>query len=366
MNSHILALAKGGGANGPTEPTSTETYSIRLDATADLEEEEEEEELLGDPFHLRPMLPADIPAIRTWHEEWFPVRYQDDFYEALAATAALNEKNQKLPPTSRSLPRLSPVLEEQERSGSSHRQQPLHLTASRSSTAEDLLDSSDDGEEEDPICASLNDDDDNDSPENEGLSHPLYTMVATCKGKSTIGEGISSTTPKDVIAGCLVASLYPASSCRSLPSNNAYRHNYPSTKQPQCLYLMTLGIAPDYRRMGLAQRLVVKAMDDSSKDNHLVAVYLHVLDTNTAAQQLYRRMGFRCMSKIVDYYTLGDDESRDCYVYAYYLNHDNGELLSWVSSAVVWGFKTVWSGMTWWMGDNEEGIDQAPSEPVAG
>lgn len=62
-----------------------------------------------------------------------------------------------------------------------------------------------------------------------------------------------------------------------------------------------LGVAPDYRRRGIAKQLVVEALAEAQR-RRLRAVFLEVRKSNRSAQRLYQRLGFRLLRIRKDYY----------------------------------------------------------------
>ena len=69
------------------------------------------------------------------------------------------------------------------------------------------------------------------------------------------------------------------------------------------LYIMTLGVREDLRRRGVAADLVRTLLLRHGQDNHC-CVCLHVIHYNTLAQRFYRKLGFRRVQVIDEFYTL--------------------------------------------------------------
>jgi ribosomal protein S18 acetylase RimI-like enzyme len=57
-------------------------------------------------------------------------------------------------------------------------------------------------------------------------------------------------------------------------------------------YISNLAVRPDYRRQGLAQQLLL-ACEQQVKAWGLHELYLHVLENNQSARQLYGKLGYR-------------------------------------------------------------------------
>lgn len=63
----------------------------------------------------------------------------------------------------------------------------------------------------------------------------------------------------------------------------------PSSDYP---YLSNLAVHPEYRRQGVAQQLLSNC-EDKAKEWGFSEIYLHVLENNHAARQLYYQAGYR-------------------------------------------------------------------------
>lgn len=62
----------------------------------------------------------------------------------------------------------------------------------------------------------------------------------------------------------------------------------------QHVYLSNLAVHPQYRRQGIAQKLL-KTCEHIALDWGFAELYLHVMEDNTEARRLYRKLGF-CLS----------------------------------------------------------------------
>ncbi|KAF4672666.1 N(alpha)-acetyltransferase 60, NatF catalytic subunit [Perkinsus olseni] len=83
-------------------------------------------------------------------------------------------------------------------------------------------------------------------------------------------------------------------------------------------YMLTLGTADEARGRGLASELVLRALAEVKRQYpDCGAMYLHVIDYNTAAIRMYEKIGFRCVGFHKGFYTI-DGEPYDAYTYAYY------------------------------------------------
>jgi ribosomal-protein-alanine N-acetyltransferase len=71
-------------------------------------------------------------------------------------------------------------------------------------------------------------------------------------------------------------------------------------------HITTLGVAPEHRRRGLAQKLLARAEEALIKRN-INLVRLEVRVSNTAAQKLYKDLGYAAVQRLSHYYINGDD-----------------------------------------------------------
>ena len=71
-------------------------------------------------------------------------------------------------------------------------------------------------------------------------------------------------------------------------------------------HLTTIGVAPEHRRRGLAQRLL-SHLEKAIRNRELGTVVLEVRVGNTGAQELYHRNGYTIVQRITRYYNNGED-----------------------------------------------------------
>ncbi len=72
------------------------------------------------------------------------------------------------------------------------------------------------------------------------------------------------------------------------------------------LHILNLATAPAFRRRGIAGMLLGRALDQGSQPG-LEKAFLEVRVSNEAALALYRRLGFRIISRRPGYYPDGED-----------------------------------------------------------
>ncbi|XP_002993121.2 N-alpha-acetyltransferase 50 [Selaginella moellendorffii] len=78
------------------------------------------------------------------------------------------------------------------------------------------------------------------------------------------------------------------------------------------VYIMTLGVLPSYRRMGIGSKLLQSVLGLCQQDPRVVDVYLHVQTNNDEAMEFYKNFDFQIVDTIFNYYIRLDPP--DCYV----------------------------------------------------
>jgi ribosomal-protein-alanine acetyltransferase len=71
-------------------------------------------------------------------------------------------------------------------------------------------------------------------------------------------------------------------------------------------HITTLGVAPEHRRRGIAQRMLVK-VEEGFKRRGVRITRLEVRSVNTGAQDLYQKLGFAVTQRLPRYYSNGGD-----------------------------------------------------------
>ncbi len=71
-------------------------------------------------------------------------------------------------------------------------------------------------------------------------------------------------------------------------------------------HITTIGVAPEHRRRGLAERLLTH-LEQALKVRGVGAVVLEVRVSNTAAQTLYQHTGYSIVQRVSNYYNNGED-----------------------------------------------------------
>ena len=72
-------------------------------------------------------------------------------------------------------------------------------------------------------------------------------------------------------------------------------------------HIVSIGVLPKYRRLGIGSELMKKAMDALKNIYNCVEAYLEVRVSNTPAIKFYKKLGFEISRVIKGYYKDGED-----------------------------------------------------------
>lgn len=99
------------------------------------------------------------------------------------------------------------------------------------------------------------------------------------------------------------------------PTTLSYRIATPSEEIVGFIFVMTnqgtghittVGVVPEHRRRGLAQKMLRHA-EDALRNRDITTVSLEVRVSNIAAQSLYRDLGYATVQRLNNYYNNGED-----------------------------------------------------------
>ena len=71
-------------------------------------------------------------------------------------------------------------------------------------------------------------------------------------------------------------------------------------------HLTTIGVAPEHRRRGLAQKML-RHIEEALRTRGIATISLEVRISNIAAQSLYRGLGYTIVQRLNNYYNNGED-----------------------------------------------------------
>lgn len=127
-------------------------------------------------------------------------------------------------------------------------------------------------------------------------------------------------TKNHVIIGIIVAEIKPQSKCNREDQGLLSFH---LSKDAHVAYILTLGVIETERRNGTASKLLKKLIDHLTKveeNKKCLAIYLHVLTTNSVAISFYEKQNFNRHLYLPLYYSI-EGSSRDGYSYVLYINN---------------------------------------------
>jgi len=90
------------------------------------------------------------------------------------------------------------------------------------------------------------------------------------------------------------------------PNDNIVGFIFIMTNDDGTGHITTVGIAPEHRRRGLANKLLNHA-ENALRARDVNTVRLEVRVGNVAAQELYQRRGYAILQKLFQYYNNGED-----------------------------------------------------------
>jgi [ribosomal protein S18]-alanine N-acetyltransferase len=90
------------------------------------------------------------------------------------------------------------------------------------------------------------------------------------------------------------------------PDDNIVGFIFIMTNEDGTGHITTIGVAPEHRRRGLADKLLDHA-ENALRKRDVTTVRLEVRVENIAAQELYRRRGYAILQKLFKYYNNGED-----------------------------------------------------------
>lgn len=248
-------------------------------------------------LYFRKILPVDRHQIQRLHKEWFPVEYQEKFYDTLVYGKLVTPRHDRRP-----------------------------------KDEDDICD--EDGALTRPLftylaCADTDFDCDSDSEAKDGggdcCSGKLVAMEEARPDREKVDDDVEhdDSSQEHQIAACIVGAKVELD---VLPPNLRYLLVPQPHIHSKLFYIMTLGTAEGYRSMGLASYLVLRCIEQEiEEDESCGTLYLHVLDTNYAAIRFYEKLGFYCVRLIPNYYTI-NGKLRHCYLYAKYFHGNTGHL----------------------------------------
>jgi len=308
-------------------------------------------------FTYRTIRVTDRDRVKELHEEWFPVRYQDEFYDELAENhlsgnplftlLAIHKQKQSIS-NGWGLD-LEAGHDESDDTNSSHASSPNQVK--RTWTQRLLWGQQQQQQEEEAQTSTLSLNDriaaaegdgsapdrvfthDVDDENNVNLDNAFCVPIRTQNFQ--ISNHQAPMIELDTIAGCVVGSFMAVT--RLSPPMQDLLISDP-LRYRRLFYIMTLGTESSYRGAGLGTKLVQQCIAKVQEDATCGVLYLHVLTENFPAIHLYERLGFYRVQEIPDYYDI-QGVKHPCYLYAKYFHGNQGHLDVYkIVARCVWSF----------------------------
>jgi ribosomal protein S18 acetylase RimI-like enzyme len=150
-------------------------------------------------------------------------------------------------------------------------------------------------------------------------SQEFFDLILKGKTKSLVAE-IKVTKPnrvtQHIVIGCILYSFRHANSKYMSYSISDY------LTQKLSIYILTIGVINEFRKMGIATKLLNEVIRLNAENNRLKYIYLHVISYNKSAQNFYKKNTFFLVKIKKNHYTI-DEKNYDAFVYARYVNGAN-------------------------------------------
>jgi ribosomal protein S18 acetylase RimI-like enzyme len=247
-------------------------------------------------YRFRSIQPQDRRVIQELHEEWFPVRYQEDFYDDLVRNGQPAERWASC-------------------DDDEHGQSDLQWADGQSST-------------------------------HSNSAASMRQSSASAAGAASSGRALFTciAVPGDEedpsrICACIVGCFLHAKSHLSPRLRNLL---LPSQRHSRAFYIMTLGVVPSCRKAGLGSQLVQRCQQLVEDDPSCGVLYLHVITFNAGAIRLYEKLGFYRVEEIENYYTI-EGRHYNAFLFAKYFHGNRGhrDLLSLLRESA----RTLWKAV---------------------
>lgn len=270
------------------------------------------------PVRLRPVQENDIDCIKSLHEGWFPVRYNQEFYDSMVFNSTSTTKL--------SSDKILSFVAEVDADDTAKREEDLNYYQ---------IERQDDEKQH----LLLN----NDMLHSSDITTNLRINDDVVNGDIETGSKQHS-----FLCGCIVGSFFPTSKCPKQIQALLLPHMTSAdilTTSPftSMFYIMTLGTIPKYRNQGLGSALVQRCIQLACEDKSCGIIYLHVIKYNVGAIRFYEKLGFCRVTEIQDYYII-DGVKYNCYLYAKFINgfNEGFSILDYIQDFLI----SIWNLFT--------------------
>ena len=280
-------------------------------------------------YYYRPVRPGDREEIKRLHEEWFPVRYQDEFYDDLVKGIgpSFGRTSNKDTSNNDTATQNGQAAQSHHKTASNDTESDRTLFScvairrkrSRHVSMRPLLDYGDD----DQTCQ--------DGKTNGSMVRDVEQQASSIECGSSSHDGHPN---DDEIMACVVGTFLEA---HQLSQHQQELLISDELRYRRVFYIMTLGTSRQYRKTGLGSAMVQQCIQQVQADPSCGVLYLHVITFNQGAIRLYEKLGFYRVEEIVNYYVI-DGKHYNCYLYAKYF-HGKDEsrpcTLCWIGRSLL-------------------------------
>ena len=236
-------------------------------------------------YNYRKIRPTDYQVIKALHEEFFPVRYVDQFYEDAVEGKGI---------------------------GGDDLYTVVVTTKTTTHNCDESNNSSSSGGGGIINTSSF--------PSNASKAEGYKTCDSASNDDSMRKDD-------EVIIGFLFGQFMSTDMCEE-------KYVFDLKKKPKKMfYILTLGVRKEYRNMGLASHLVQKSIQVAKLDQSCGIVYLHVIHYNKAAIKMYENNNFEFLKTMTSFYKI-NNEYYDSYLYGIFLNGYEGEFMMKLTNIV--------------------------------
>ena len=101
--------------------------------------------------------------------------------------------------------------------------------------------------------------------------------------------------------------------CKNIDFNEEVQ-SYLRCQDYNCVYIMTIGVLDECRKLHIGSNLVNHIINKALLDNICIGVYLDVVYYNLSAIKFYEKNGFKKVATLINYYDINGDYY-DCHVF---------------------------------------------------
>jgi ribosomal protein S18 acetylase RimI-like enzyme len=257
--------------------------------------------------YFRPLKEDDKDEIRVLHQEWFPVQYKSIFYDSIVSNQ-MKSSDKAAPPiplfTCAALIQDYQSIDKTSICGDSL---PVKTLPPPPSLSISMCRDEDQGipspmehyhrQQQHQKKEHIWQLGDKKTIRNYNCNDKIIKVTEdTCSNRDDVKVNYEASQQQQIfpkrtekIIGCIVGSFNSLDNIDSSLSTVLIEN---PTTHSRVFYIMTLGTATEYRKLGIGSKLVERAMIHAKQDERCGAVYLHVITYNQAAISFYVKLGF--------------------------------------------------------------------------